>query len=111
MKRVFKKIVDFFKRMTIIELGFCAFGVVVVWGIHSCVVQCDPGYVVTDSRTGECFIFREAEWDVNEWYIYRKDADVFFYKKGGSEIRSFSRDKYMVENYNIPPRYSDHCSK
>lgn len=111
MKKLFKKIVDFFKHITIIELGFGILGVIAVWGVTSCIERRDPGYVVTDSRTGECFLFRSEEWDVNEWYIHRKDADVFFYKKGSSDIRSFSRDKYMVENYNIPPSYGDHCSK
>ena len=111
MKKFFKKIVDFFKHITIIELGFGLMVVGVVLGVFLCIEQRDPGYVVTDSRTGECFLFRSAEWDVNEWYIHRKDADVFFYKKGSIDIRSFSRDKYMVEHYNIPPKYGDHCSK
>jgi hypothetical protein len=111
MKKLFKKIVDFVKRVTIIDLGFVILSIVVVWGVYICNERRDSGYVVTDRKTGECFLFRKAEWECNGCHRHRELSDIFFYGKGNSEIRAFEHAKYMVESYGIPPEYSSHCSR
>ena len=111
LMKLCKRLIDFVKGVTLIEILATVCIIAMIIGIKSCSEKCDPGYVVTDRKTGECFLFRNAEWECNGCHRHREPDDVFFYRNGNSEIRAFEHAKYMVESYAIPPEYSSHCSK
>ncbi len=110
LTKLCKRLIDFAKGVTLFEIIATVCIIAMIISIKSCSERCDPMYVVTDRKTGECFLFRKAEWECNGCLRHRELADIFFYRKGNSEIRAFEYAKYMVESYDIPPEYSIHCS-
>lgn len=62
LAKLCKRIIDFAKGVTLIEIFVTVCTIAIVIGIKSCADRHDPGYVVTDRKPGECFLFRYAEW-------------------------------------------------
>lgn len=111
LTKLCKRLIDFVKGVTLIEIFVTVCIIAIIIGLKSCADKHDPGYVVTDRKTGECFLFRDAEWACNGCHRAPEPDDVFFYRKGNGEIRGFGHAKYMVESHLIPPEYSRHCPK